>query len=327
MRELTALGKTLTGTDPNKIRLDENVKKILAYKPLLARVLKAVMDECKYLSFEEIESCIEGEVVISKVYVDNGLSNSKQLISGGNVEDYENDEGLIKYDLRTFIKIPNDAGTKHIKILIDIEAQNEDSPGYDIPLRGLFYCCRMISAQLGVEFSTDKDDPVKYGNIKKVYSIWICTESAQKRANSIERYELKKDLIVGRNNDNPRYDIINTTIINISKNHDYDDTECEIIKLLTSLFDDTLDAGTKISELENRYGLPLTKEVKEEVTKMCTYATSIENKGISKGMEKGLRALVNSLKAYIKDFDSLYEAIIQNEEYANVSKEQVKKYY
>ena len=60
-----------------------------------------------------------------------------------------------------------------------------------------------------------------------------------------------------------------------------------------------------------------------EVTEMCTYATSMENKGI----EKGLRALVNSLKVYIKDFDSLYEAIIKNEDYANVSKEQVRKYY
>ena len=60
---------------------------------------------------------------------------------------------------------------------------------------------------------------------------------------------------------------------------------------------------------------------------MCTYATSMENKGIRKGIEKGLRALVNSLKVYIKDFDSLYEAIIKNEDYANVSKEQVRKYY
>ncbi|SER61243.1 hypothetical protein SAMN04487884_10846 [Butyrivibrio fibrisolvens] len=56
---------------------------------------------------------------------------------------------------------------------------------------------------------------------------------------------------------------------------------------------------------------------------MCTYATSMENKGV----EKGLRALVNSLKDYIKDFDALYEAIIKNEDYANVSKEQVRKYY
>ncbi len=108
-------------------------------------------------------------------------------------------------------------------------------------------------------------------------------------------------------------------------------TDNNTLKLLTTLFDETLDADTKITKLENDYGLPLTKEIEDEVTSMCTYATSMENKGIEKGLkkgtEKGLKALVNSLKVYIKDFNKLYEAIIQNEDYANVSKEQVRKYY
>ena len=335
MEQLTSLGKTLKGTNPTKIKLDQNVKKILAYKPLLARLFKEVMAECKNLSYEDIEKCIEGEVVVSEVYVDKGFTNSKELISGQNIEDYENEEGLIKYDIRTYLKIPQAEELKFIKILIDVEAQNEDNPGYDIPLRGLFYCCRMVSAQLGTEFSTDKDDPVKYGNIKKVYSIWICTETAQKRANSIERYEIQRDFLLGTNSDNPRYDIINTTIINISEKHDISDTDNNTIKLLTVLFDETMDAKSKITALEKKYGLPLTREIEKEVTEMCTYATSMENKGLTKGLtigleeglEKGLRALVKSLKAYIKDFDSLYDAVIENEDYANVSKEQVRKYY
>lgn len=56
-----------------------------------------------------------------------------------------------------------------LKLLINVEGQNEDKPGYDISLRALFYCCRMISAQQGVEFTTDSDDPVKYGSICKVF--------------------------------------------------------------------------------------------------------------------------------------------------------------
>ena len=70
-----------------------------------------------------------------------------------------------------------------------MEEQNEDKTGYDISMRTLFYCCRMISSQQGVEFSTDAEDPVKYGNIKKVYSIWICAETAEKRANSIVKLQ------------------------------------------------------------------------------------------------------------------------------------------
>jgi hypothetical protein len=69
--------------------------------------------------------------------------------------------------------------------------------------------------------------------------------------------------------------------------------------------------------------LRLTKEVESEVTDMCTYATAMENKGI----EKGLKALVRSLKDYIKDFDSLYKAVTRNEDYKDVSREEVMKYY
>ena len=76
---------------------------------------------------------------------------------------------------------------------------------------------------------------------------------------------------------------------------------------------------------------------------MCYYATAMENKGIEKGIErgieqgieqgiergieKGLKALVQSLKEYIKDFDTLYMAITRNEDYEDVSKEEVMKYY
>ena len=69
MEKLTGLGKAIIGTDSDKIRLDQAVKNILAYKPLLARIFKEVVEECHDMSYEEIESCIEGDVLVSKVYV------------------------------------------------------------------------------------------------------------------------------------------------------------------------------------------------------------------------------------------------------------------
>ena len=67
----------------------------------------------------------------------------------------------------------------------------------------------------------------------------------------------------------------------------------------------------------------LTREVESEVSEMCTYETAMENKAI----EKGLKALVQSLKGYIRDFESLYAAVIKNEEYSKVTREQAMKYY
>ena len=161
-------------------------------------------------------------------------------------------------------------------------------PGYDIPLRALFYCCRMVSAQQGVEFSTDADDPIKYGNIKKVYSIWICTDTAQKRANSIVKYEINRSMLVGSNTDNPRYDIMNAIIINISGKQDSINSDNELILMLTDLFDERIDGVEKIEKLKE-YGLSLTKEVESEVADMCTYATAMENKGIEKGIKEGIK--------------------------------------
>ena len=57
MEHLTGLGKTILATDPDKIRLDQAVKNILAYKPLLARIFKEVVSECRDMDYDEIEAC------------------------------------------------------------------------------------------------------------------------------------------------------------------------------------------------------------------------------------------------------------------------------
>ena len=166
MDRLTEFGKTIMATDPDKLRLDQAVKNILAYKPLLARIFKEVVAECRDMEVEEIERCIEGEVLISKVYVDGGLTNAGERIDGLNTESYLNAEGLDRFDIRTYLRLPGSQKPEHVKLLINVEAQNEDKPGYDISLRALFYCCRMISAHQRVEFSTDTEDPIRHEKVK-----------------------------------------------------------------------------------------------------------------------------------------------------------------
>ena len=50
-------------------------------------------------------------------------------------------------------------------------------------------------------------------------------------------------------------------------------------------------------------------------------------KGEKSGREDGLKALVNSLKVLLPDFESVYGAIIKNEVYAGCTRGEVKKYY
>ena len=142
--------------------------------------------------------------------------------------------------------------------------------------------------QQGVEFTVHKDDPVKYGNIKKVYSMWICTETSQARANSIEKYNIDRSFIIGENSDAPRYDILTAVIVNISAKHDTGGIDNTLIKMLTDLFDERLSGAAKVKKLQNTYNIPMTRETEKEVPEVCTYAEAMVLKGLRQGIEQGI---------------------------------------
>lgn len=308
MEQLTGLGKAVMTTDPDKLRLDRSVKNILAYKPILTRIIKEAVTECHDMDYDEVEACIGEKVLISKMPVDSGITNMPERIDGLNTEAFLNYEGLDRYDIRTYLLISKGRmagegggrasgcrtgrveadGDEVIKLLINVEAQNEDKPGYDLPLRALFYCCRMISAQQDVEFTTNKDDPVKYGNIKKVYSIWVCTEAAQIRANSIEKYDISRKFLYGYNPDTPRYDILEAVLINISEKRDTGDSDNELINMMTCLFDTRISAVEKVRQLKDDYHLRVSRNIDEEVALMGSFADGFEKK-IRREVEQELK--------------------------------------
>lgn len=70
--------------------------------------------------------------------------------------------------------------------------QNDFYAGYPLIKRTLYYCSRMISSQYGKEFVHQE-----YEKIKKVYSIWLCAEPPKNRQNTITRYVMKEENIIG----------------------------------------------------------------------------------------------------------------------------------
>lgn len=76
-----------------------------------------------------------------------------------------------------------------------------------------------------------------------------------------------------------------------------------------------------------------------EKIEMCKALDQIEQRGIEKGKAEGkvegkaegkaegLGALVRSLHVFLPEFEALYQAIIKNAEYADVSREQVRAFY
>ncbi len=260
-----------------KAVFDTHAKRILANKQVLARILKKTVSEFTELSFEEIMECIEGEPQISTVPVHPGVTNSP-TITGMQTEDKVPWEGNIYYDIRFYVRIPRNSGV--VKIIINVEAQKNFYPGYYLETRGVFYCARLISAQLNTEF----EEP-NYDDLKKVYSIWICFNSSKEQANAIAEYKIHKNDIIPGIKDHPdAYDKM--SVIMITLNPDVS-SEDQFIGLLNCLFHEN-DIEVKKESLRTQFGFTINDEFGKELGLMCNWSEALIEQGIKKGIEQGI---------------------------------------
>ena len=163
----TILAKYLRAAKENAA-YDAACKRLLANKIILSWIMKSCVEEYKDFEVNEIaERFIEGEPQITEIAVHPDEEDNGEQIKGAPTEDSTITEGTIFYDIRFYAVVPH--SKKRIRLIINIEAQNDFYPGYPILKRGIYYCGRMLSSQYGVEF-TD----THYEKLKKVYSIWIC---------------------------------------------------------------------------------------------------------------------------------------------------------
>jgi len=99
---------------------------------------------------------------------------------------------------------------------------------------------------------------------------------------------------------------------------------------LTKAYNDNL-----ISEKEYEDVITLCNDVVKEISKgsqlterlVEIMGNEVLKTAEERGLDKGLKALVDTLKKYCKDFQSLYKEVVSNEAYANVTEEQVRSLY
>ena len=131
-------------------KYDAVCKRLLAYKEFLARIMQRCVVEFKDCSIDDIiNKYIEGEPHVAEIGVHPNTSNVK-LITGMNSEDKSLNEGWVTYDIIFYALAPQDGYL--IKLILNVEAQNDTNPGYPLTKRALYYCGRMLSAQYGREF-------------------------------------------------------------------------------------------------------------------------------------------------------------------------------
>lgn len=263
-----------------KIRMasmDAWCKRILGNKSILAWILKECVEEFKDCEIKDIkEKYIEGEPEISSetVHQDEVLP---ERINGLNTEDKTVSEGTVTYDIKFTAIIPETDMKVHM--YINVEAQKDFYPGYPLIKRAIYYCCRMVSSQYLREFTQSE-----YGKLKKVCSIWICTNPPESRKNTITEYAIQERTIVGNSTEKrENYDLIRGIMINLG---DYNDSE-GILKLLSALTSDQFEPEKKKEFLKNEFAIEMTQDIELGVNEMCNVAEGIYERGIQKGLQQG----------------------------------------
>lgn len=118
---------------------DNNAKRLLGNKYILAYILINSVDEFKGMDPKEIVSYIEGEPFIGVVPVEAGLTNgvmevNGERIMGLNSENTEVNEGMIRFDIIFYVRVKDGIS----QIIINVEAQKDEPAGYQILNRAVF---------------------------------------------------------------------------------------------------------------------------------------------------------------------------------------------
>ena len=278
----TMLSQDLKNAE-QKAQYNAYCRKLLGNRQVLVRILKETVEEFKDCTLKEIEACLVGEPEIASVPVlyGTGSSDSPEYVRNEQEVDSIPGEGAFTYDVRFRARTPNRKG--NILLYLNVEGQRKYFPGYPLTKRGVFYGCRMISSQYGVEF-TGKN----YGGIKKVYSIWVCINVPSYLANSIISYSMEQKVLVG----NPKqleakenYDLIQVIQICLGSEETH---EKSLLEMLRVLFSDKMKAADKKKILSSQYDMKMDAGTGKEIDSVCDFADYIEERGLERGLKKGL---------------------------------------
>ena len=266
----------------DKAQYDTRVKRLLAQKSILAHILVKTVDEFKGMKPEDVVKYIEGEPSISVVPVEPGLANMEkpdaagQRIVGLNTENAEINEGLVRFDIIFYVRMPSIVGRKNglSQIIVNIEAQKDEPTEYKILNRAIFYVSRLISSQKERDFVN-----TNYDDIKQVFSIWICMNMDD---NSLSHIHLTKDEMLKPCNWKGNLDLLNIVLIGITNEIPEHDEKYEMHRLIGTLLSGELKEQEKLDIIEHEYNIPISQEFREDVSIMCNLSQGIEDKAIAK---------------------------------------------
>ena len=258
-----------------KIQYDKACKEVLSEKGIIGHILKTCVREYENVSIEDIvNKYIQGTPEVEKILV-----QPDDVIY--RIESQHTEDSSVFFDVRFTALAPDTE--ELIELIINIEAQNKFNPGYPLLKRGIYYCSRMISGQYGTVFTKSH-----YEKIKKVYSIWVCTNSNKEWEYNIARYGIIEENIIGKAKaKTSHYDLLSVVMICLGKKQ-YTELEGLLRLLNLVLVDNDLKQQEKKNKLAEEFSIKMSPRLERGVQEMCNLSEGIEQRGIEKGIEKGI---------------------------------------
>ncbi len=278
-------------------KYDSVCKKALSNKEILGWILTTCVDEFKGLGFKEIAGKYIEEVEVESVGMLPDQTNVGERIHGLTNEDTSINETTITYDIRFHAYAPK---------------------GNELIKRALYYCSRMISSQYGVEFTKSH-----YEKIKKVYSIWICTDPPKYRANTITKYRVAEENLIGDVKETKEnYDLICPIIIALGDS----EKSAGLLRMLEVL----LSRDRKSSEIERilteEFDISMSSKLKGEISDMCNLSEGLIRKGKMEGIiENTVASLKNLMETMSISFERATQLLKVPEKDIDMYKELVEK--
>lgn len=275
------LGESLVTMEKTKA-YDHICKLVLSNKPVVSRIMKCVMKECKDMTVDEIVNCIENDPQVIAIVKDH------DQIIGMNVEDECIIGAPIRYDVLFKANLPTaDGGTECVGIFMNFEIQIDDNPGYSLVRRGIYYTCRILARQKN---AADGFENSNFNDIQKVYSIWICPVHKKEKNDVINIYHIEEKCLKKEwHCPQKDYDLMELIMLYPGTQYDYDQGEKHgLLEMLNILFTMKISAEEKKRLLEKNYGIIMTKNMDEEVEYMCNLSEGILKQGLEQGLEQGI---------------------------------------
>ena len=243
---------------------DMGFKTVIHDSSVLSWLLHSNIDELKDKSIEEIKQCLE-------------IGADGRYVIGRSGEYCSTRNGSVRMDSVFEVTIPGEEGK--ISVIVNVEGQDNASPGYSLERRAEYYVGRMISSQKGRYFKGED-----FNKLRKVYSIWLIFNPRVEFRNTAVRYRMAAENLSGDpNREIPVVDAFNIYMINLGP---YDESLPDVSAFPAALFSKM--PGDLVYEImKDRFNIEYDDVLREGVEKMSSLREDTYNRGFREGREEG----------------------------------------